>query len=136
MRYNINMNKEEIQYLDIAVEMLKGKSFSVFYENNMLDVKLRSGNDIFEECCNLTIKSISWKPMFLFIRKFNVWRLEKQYGSELIAKLWWHMNMQTNSRKIVTCGINIFPDFKNVDESNFYSELCNTINIMTNKKLL
>jgi len=130
------MNKNEILYLDIAIEQINGKSFSVYLDKPFLMINVRNGNDIFEKVNEQKIEKPNWDYFITFLEKMNIWKLEKQYGSELIAKLWWNINIQTSRNKIVTCGINIMPDFKIPEESFFYKELSIAINKLSKRNVL
>jgi hypothetical protein len=59
---------------------------------------------------------------------YHIWRINKEYGSNLLAMLWWHINIRTNSQEIISCGINIFPDQKTESESSFYRALKYSLN--------
>ena len=130
----ISMKNEEPKHLDVSIERLNGESNILVLENKVLTYRKIMENQFFSNGKKIVIKDPGWDNFFEQIQKIKIWDIEKEYGSELMVKLWWHINIEYKEKKIVSCGINIYPDMKNEEESVFYKKLSNAISELTKLK--
>ena len=123
------------KHLDISIERLNEESIFLALENQELFYITINEKKFFSNGDKIKIENPNYTRFFEQIEKLNIWNLEKEYGSELIAKTWWHINIELNDKKVVSCGVDIYPDMKNEDESTFFNVLNQAISELVRDSL-
>jgi hypothetical protein len=126
------MHQKEVRIFELGIERLQGGSFHAYKENDSLFIQRSSKGAIFEQPTTKMIQHPNWALFFNVMKQHTIWNLEKEYGADLVATLWWHINIETTDQKVVSCGINLFPDHKPIDSSPFYISLKEAMKQMTN----
>jgi hypothetical protein len=122
------MKKTKIDIFEVGIERLDGPSHYVYYQEPTLYFQKLGINNLFSPPEDQIITNPDWDAFFNTMEPYHIWRINKEYGSNLLAMLWWHINIRTNSQEIISCGINIFPDQKTESESSFYRALKYSLN--------
>ncbi|MDD4029370.1 MAG: hypothetical protein PHX86_06665 [Caldisericia bacterium] len=130
------MKEQKIEIFEIGIERLSGESFYAYNDKQSLYTQRAGVGSLFSETLNATIPTPDWSSFFSVMEPFHLWTLEKEYGSTLVATLWWHVNIKTTQNEVVSCGINIFPDFKTIDESSFFYSLKKAIHLLVGQDVL
>ncbi len=126
--YNDSMNNTAIEIFEIGIERLNGPSYYVYYREPTIHFQKSGINSLFSTPTDKIISKPSWSDFFETMEPFQIWSLKKEYGSTLLAKLWWHLNIKSATQEVVSCGINLFPDQKNESDSLFFKALKTSIN--------
>ncbi len=129
------MKNIEPKHLDISIERLNEDSIFLALEAQELFYIHIKEEIFFSNGDKTKIENPNYSSFFEKLETLNIWNLEKEYGTELIAKTWWHINIEFKEKQVVSCGVDIFPDMKNEDESNFFKVLNEAINSLVNESL-
>lgn len=130
------MKQQKIEIFELGIERLTGESFYAYNDQQSLYLQQAGIEGLFSESLDTLIQKPNWESFFSTMEPFHIWELNKEYGSNLVATLWWHINIKIEQNETVSCGINIFPDSKPVDESIFYSSLKKAISLLVGKDVL
>jgi hypothetical protein len=125
------MHDQKVELFELGIERIQGVSFHAYKENEHLYIQRSVRNDVFGTPTNILIENPNWALFFNIMENHQIWNLDKEYGTDLVATLWWHLNIKTKENKVVSCGVNLFPDLKPIDSSLFYDSLKKAIKQMT-----
>jgi hypothetical protein len=129
------MKNIKLKHLDISIERLNGDSIFLALEDQELFYIKINEDKFFSNGDKTKIENPDYSTFLEKIETLNIWNLEREYGSELIAKTWWHINIEYKENKVVSCGVDIFPDMKNEDESEFFKVLNGAIDSLVKESL-
>ncbi len=122
------MKETMIEIFEVGIERLNGPSYHVYYREPTLHFQKSGINSLFSPPTDQIITTPKWNDFFETMEPYQIWSIEKEYGSTQLAKLWWHINIKSPTQEVVSCGINLFPDQKTESESLFYKALKTSIN--------
>ncbi|MCK5848003.1 MAG: hypothetical protein KAH01_02250 [Caldisericia bacterium] len=117
------MKNINLKHLDISIERLNKESMFLALDGQELFYITIKEDRFFSNGEKIRIENPNYSEFFEKLELLDIWSLEKEYGSELIAKTWWHINIEYMDKTVVSCGVDIFPDMKNEEDSIFFKNL-------------
>ncbi len=122
------MKNTKIDIFEVGIDRLNGPSHYIYYKEPTLHFQKIGINSLFSPPTDQIITNPDWSSFFESMEPYQIWDINKEYGSTLLAKLWWHINIKLATKEVVSCGINLFPDQKTESESLFYKALKSSLN--------
>lgn len=122
------MKNTTIDIFEVGIERLNGPSYYVYYKEPSLHFQKSGIDSLFSPPTDQIITNPNWSNFFENMEQHHIWDISKEYGSTLLAKLWWHINIKSTTKEVISCGINLFPDHKTESESLFFKALKTSLN--------